>query len=56
MIGPNEQIDDLGRGLSIIQKQKGFKYGTDAVLLAKFMLIKRNIAVRVCTMNFFIYL
>ena len=39
MLGPDEQLDDLGRGLSIIQKQKGFKYGTDAVLLAKFMLM-----------------
>ncbi len=42
MLGPDEQIDDLGRGLSIIQKQKGFKYGTDAVLLAKFMLMNIN--------------
>ncbi|MBE7057264.1 MAG: tRNA1(Val) (adenine(37)-N6)-methyltransferase [Ruminococcaceae bacterium] len=39
MVYPDEQIDDLGRGLSIIQKQKGFKYGTDSVLLAKFMLM-----------------
>lgn len=39
MIGADEQLDDLGRGLAIIQKQKGFKYGTDSVLLAKFMLM-----------------
>lgn len=33
----NEQIDDLQcRGLRLIQKQDGFKFGTDAVLLADF--------------------
>lgn len=43
MIRPDEQLDDLGRGLRIIQKKKGFKYGTDSVLLAKFMLMSSGV-------------
>ena len=43
MIYENEQIDDLGRGLRIIQKKQGFKYGTDSVLLAKYVLMSRDI-------------
>ena len=43
LINENEQIDDLGRGLRIIQKKQGFKYGTDSVLLAKYVLMSRDI-------------
>ena len=43
MLKDDEQRDDLGRGLSIIQKRKGFKYGTDSVLLAKFALMSEGI-------------
>ena len=43
LIKENEQIDNLGRGLSIIQKKKGFKYGTDSVLLSKYVLMSREI-------------
>ena len=43
LINENEQIDDLGRELRIIQKKQGFKYGTDSVLLAKYVLMSRDI-------------
>lgn len=43
LIKENEQIDDLDRGLHIIQKKKGFKYGTDSVLLAKYVLMSGDI-------------
>lgn len=43
MIERDEQVDDLGRGLRIIQKRQGFKYGTDSVLLAKFVQMSRDI-------------
>ena len=34
---PGERLDDLNRGgLRILQKEKGFRFGTDAVLLADF--------------------
>ena len=34
---PEERLDDLNRGgLQILQKEKGFRFGTDAVLLADF--------------------
>lgn len=34
---PGERLDDLNRnGLMILQKEKGFRFGTDAVLLADF--------------------
>lgn len=37
MVKPGERIDDLQRGgLRIIQSEKGFRFGTDAVLLADF--------------------
>lgn len=37
----DERLDDLNaEGLKIFQKQKGFHYGTDAVLLSDFVLIK----------------
>lgn len=43
MLQPGEQLDDLMcGGLRIIQKKKGFHYGTDAVLLASFAVIPRN--------------
>lgn len=39
----DETIEDLGRnGLRILQKQHGFRYGTDAVLLSDFALIHRR--------------
>lgn len=43
LIKEDEQIDDLGRGLRIIQKKKGFKYGTDSVLLSKYVLMSKDI-------------
>jgi len=37
IISENEQLDDLQiKGLKIIQKKDGFKFGTDAVLLSDF--------------------
>ena len=34
---PGERLDDLNRnGLQILQKEKGFRFGTDSVLLASF--------------------
>lgn len=39
----NEILDDLQlKGLKIIQKNSGFKFGVDAVLLANFCKIKKN--------------
>ena len=38
-----ERIDDLQRGgLKILQKEHGFRFGTDAVLLSDFALIRRR--------------
>lgn len=38
---PGERIDDLQRGgLRIIQRENGFRFGTDAVLLADFAAAK----------------
>ena len=38
-----ETIDELGiNNLKIIQNENGFKYGTDAVMLAKFSNIRNN--------------
>lgn len=38
---PGEQIDDLQTGgFRIIQKRKGFRFGTDSVLLADFAFVK----------------
>ena len=42
-IGQDEQLDDLGGGLHIIQKRKGFKYGTDSILLAKYTLMHEDL-------------
>lgn len=45
-----ERLDDLQRGgLVIIQREKGFRFGTDAVLLADFARAKRG--ERVCDMG-----
>lgn len=45
-----QRIDDLQRGgLRIIQDDKGFRFGTDAVLLADFAAIKPG--ERVCDMG-----
>lgn len=39
----DESIDDLElKGLHIIQKKKGFRFGTDAVLLSYFTALKNN--------------
>jgi len=47
---PGERIDDLQRGgLRIIQRESGFRFGTDAVLLADFCAAKRG--ERVCDMG-----
>lgn len=47
---PGERIDDLQRGgLRIIQRGKGFRFGTDAVLLADFAQARRG--ERVCDMG-----
>lgn len=37
-----ETLEDLGGGYKILQKEDGFKFGTDAVLLADFANIKPN--------------
>ena len=47
---PGERIDDLQRGgLRIIQRENGFRFGTDAVLLADFAAAK--LGERVCDMG-----
>ena len=47
---PGERLDDLQRGgLVIIQKESGFRFGTDAVLLADFARVKPG--ERVCDMG-----
>ena len=47
---PGERIDDLQRGgLRIIQRESGFRFGTDAVLLADFAMAKPG--ERVCDMG-----
>ena len=49
-VKPGERIDDLQRGgLRIIQRESGFRFGTDAVLLADFAAVKRG--ERVCDMG-----
>ena len=43
MIRPGERLDDLQRGgLRILQRPDGFRFGTDAVLLADFAGVKRG--------------
>ena len=43
LIGPGERLDDLQRGgLRILQRPDGFRFGTDAVLLADFAQIRRG--------------
>ncbi len=47
---PGERIDDLQRqGMRIIQRENGFRFGTDAVMLADFAVAKRG--ERVCDMG-----
>lgn len=47
---PGERIDDLQRGgLRIIQREAGFRFGTDAVLLADFAMVRCG--ERVCDMG-----
>lgn len=47
---PGERLDDLQRkGLVIIQKETGFRFGTDAVLLADFARPKKG--ERICDMG-----
>ena len=49
-VKPGERIDDLQRGgLRIIQRENGFRFGTDAVLLADFAAVKRG--ERICDMG-----
>ena len=39
----NETLDDLQlKGIHVIQKKEGFRFGVDAVLLANFSKVKRN--------------
>ena len=42
VLSEGEHIDDLQNGLFIIQKDHGFRFGTDAVLLSHFAHIKHN--------------
>lgn len=42
-IKDNETLDDLQlKGIHVIQKKEGFRFGVDAVLLANFSKVKRN--------------
>ena len=43
MIKNDECLDDLQNGLFIIQKQNGFKFGVDAVLLSDFAKDARSV-------------
>lgn len=46
----NETIEDLGSGYRIIQREDGFKFGTDAVLLSDFANIKpSDVVMDLCT-------
>lgn len=50
LIAPGERLDDLQRsGLRILQRADGFRFGTDAVLLADFAAVKKG--ERVCDMG-----
>lgn len=50
MIKTDECLDDLQNGLFIIQKQNGFKFGIDAVLLADFAKNARSsVTLDLCT-------
>lgn len=50
LIRPGERLDDLQRaGLRILQRQDGFRFGTDAVLLADFATPKKG--ERICDMG-----
>ena len=50
LLRPGEQLCDLQRnGLRVIQQREGFRFGTDAVLLADFCAAKR--VERVCDMG-----
>lgn len=43
IINIDETLDDLQlKGIHIIQKKEGFRFGVDAVLLANFVKVKRN--------------
>ncbi|KNY27159.1 tRNA1(Val) (adenine(37)-N6)-methyltransferase [Pseudobacteroides cellulosolvens] len=43
ILNENEAIDDLQyKGLKIIQKKDGFKFGIDAVILSNFLDVKKN--------------
>ena len=49
-IREGERLDDLQRGgLRILQRARGFRFGTDAVLLADFACVKKG--ERVCDMG-----
>lgn len=43
LVRDDETLDDLQlKGIHIIQKKKGFRFGVDAVLLANFAKVKKN--------------
>ena len=50
-IGKDESIDDLQlNGLQLIQKEQGFRFGVDAVLLSHFANVKKkHIVIDLCT-------
>jgi tRNA1Val (adenine37-N6)-methyltransferase len=49
---PDEEIDDLQNGYSLIQSASGFRFGMDAVLLAAFAKVKKTDRVMdLCTGN-----
>jgi len=46
LINIDETLDDLQlKGIHIIQKKEGFRFGVDAVLLANFAKVKKNATV-----------
>lgn len=46
LIRIDETLDDLGiKGIHVIQKKEGFRFGVDAVLLANFAKVKKNASV-----------
>lgn len=46
LIRIDETLDDLGiKGIHVIQKKEGFRFGVDAVLLANFAKVKNNSSV-----------
>lgn len=48
-LNSDETLEDLGGGLKILQKKNGFKFGTDAVLLADFAKGARGSVLDLCS-------